>query len=120
MGKENEFYSDSSSQELDIVVLVNANSASAAEVFAGAIKDFKYGTLIGTKTFGKGIVQTVVPLRDGSAIKITTQNYYTPSGYDLHKKGIVPDEVLELDKEAVKGEESDNQLNRALEILRER
>ncbi len=116
-GKGDEFYSDDSSQELDIVVLVNENSASAAEVFTGAIKDFKYGTVIGTKTFGKGIVQTIVPLRDGSAVKITTQNYYTPSGYDLHKKGIEPDEVVELGEGAVKGEESDNQLNRALDIL---
>ena len=74
--------------------------------------------MVGTKSFGKGIVQSVVPLKDGSAVKITTQHYYTPSGFDLHSKGIEPDEVVELDEGAVKGEASDNQLNRAIEILK--
>ena len=118
-GKREEFTSKESSKlDMDIVVLINGDSASASEVFSGAIKDFKYGTLIGTKSFGKGIVQSVVPLSDGSAVKITTQHYYTPSGFDLHGKGIEPDEVVELDKDAVQGEASDNQLNRALEILK--
>jgi len=118
-GKREDFYSEEKSKlNMDIVVLINGESASASEVFSGAIKDFKYGTLIGTKSFGKGIVQSVVPLKDGSAVKITTQHYYTPSGFDLHGKGIEPDEVVELDKDAVKGEASDNQLNRAIEILK--
>ena len=118
-GKREDFYSEEKSKlNMDIVVLINGESASASEVFSGAIKDFEYGTLIGTKSFGKGIVQSVVPLKDGSAVKITTQHYYTPSGFDLHGKGIEPDEVIELDKDAVKGEASDNQLNRAIEILK--
>ena len=118
-GKREDFYSEEKSKlDMDIVVLINGESASASEVFSGAIKDFKYGTLVGTKSFGKGIVQSVVPLKDGSAVKITTQHYYTPSGFDLHSKGIEPDEVVELDEGAVKGEASDNQLNRAIEILK--
>ena len=118
-GKREDFYSQEDSKlDMDIVVLINGESASASEVFSGAIKDFEYGTLVGTKSFGKGIVQSVVPLKDGSAVKITTQHYYTPSGFDLHGKGIEPNEVVELDKDAVKGEESDNQLNRAIEILK--
>lgn len=103
--------------DLPMAVLVNANSASASEVFAGAIKDHELGTIIGTKTFGKGIVQNLMPLGDGTALKITTQHYYTPSGFDLHGKGIEPDLKVELEEEAVIGEESDNQLKEAVEHL---
>ena len=117
-GKGSRYYSDDG-HELDyqIVVLVNGNSASASEVFAGAIKDFEWGTIMGTRTFGKGIVQNVIPLGDNTAIKITTQHYYTPSGFDLHGKGIEPDVVVEFNEDAVYGEESDNQLQKAIEHL---
>ena len=76
--------------DLPIVVLVNGQSASAAEVFTGALKDYGAAEVVGTATYGKGIVQNVIPLGDGSAVKITTAHYYTPSGFDLHGKGIEP------------------------------
>ncbi len=97
----------------DMAVLVNEQSASASEIFAGAIKDYGVGTLIGTQTFGKGIVQSLFPLSDGSAVKITVSRYYTPAGNNIHEVGIEPDIVLELDKEA----EEDNQLKKAIEVL---
>lgn len=97
----------------EMAVLVNGNSASASEIFAGAIKDYGVGTLIGTQTFGKGIVQSLFPLSDGSAVKITVSRYYTPAGNNIHEVGITPDIVLEYDKEA----EEDNQLQKAIEIL---
>ena len=66
--------------EYPLAVLINGDSASASEILAGAIKDYKYGTLIGTTTFGKGIVQTIFPLEDGDAVKLTTAKYFTPNG----------------------------------------
>jgi len=99
----------------DMAVLVNGNSASASEIFAGAIKDYGVGTLIGTQTFGKGIVQSVIPLDDGSAVKITVSRYFTPAGNNIHEVGITPDIVLEPDKDS----ETDIQLEKAIEILSE-
>ncbi len=96
-----------------MAVLVNGNSASASEIFAGAIKDYGVGTLIGTKTFGKGIVQSLFPLSDGSAIKITVSRYYTSAGNNIHEVGIEPDIELEYDA----GAEGDNQLQKAIEVL---
>lgn len=97
----------------DMVVLVNSNSASASEIFAGAVQDYGFGTLVGTQTFGKGIVQSLFPLSDGSAVKITVSRYYTPAGNNIHEVGITPDVILEYDPES--GE--DNQLQKAIEIL---
>ena len=91
---------DGHSLEIPMVVLVNGNSASASEVFTGAMKDYGVATIVGTKTFGKGIVQTLMPLSDGSAIKLTTDHYYTPNGNDIHGKGIEPDLEVELDDES--------------------
>ena len=117
-GNGNKYYSDDGHEvDVPLAVLVNGNSASASEVFTGAIKDFKWGTIIGTKTFGKGIVQNVLPLGDGTALKITTQHYYTPSGYDLHGKGIEPDDVIKIDDTAVYLTDTDNQLQEALKVL---
>lgn len=105
-------------------VLVNGNSASASEIFAGAIKDYEYGTLIGTNTFGKGIVQGIVPFKDGSAIKVTTSRYYTPKGNYIHGVGIAPD--IELEYEFLGGENDkydyslDNQIQKAVEVLKEK
>ncbi|MBR1472376.1 MAG: S41 family peptidase [Lachnospiraceae bacterium] len=115
-----DFYDCDGSHEIDVpmVVLVNGNSASASEILAGAIKDYKKGTLLGTTTYGKGIVQQLFTLTDGSAIKLTVSHYYTPLGNDIHKVGIEPDEELQFDAEAYKADETDNQLERALEILR--
>lgn len=114
---------DGYSLDLPMVVLVNGNSASAAEVFTGAMKDYKAATIVGTKTFGKGIVQTLFPLSDGSAVKLTTNHYYTPNGHDIHEKGIEPDIEVELDEEAARmpviPEEKDNQLQKAIEVLKQ-
>lgn len=124
-GKE-EIYKaeDGHSLDLPMVVLVNENSASASEVFTGAVKDYGVATVVGTRTFGKGIVQTLFPLSDGSAVKLTTNHYYTPDGHDIHEKGIEPDVVEELNEEAatmaVVPEEKDNQLQKAIEILKDK
>ena len=102
---------------LPMVVLVNEGSASASEVLAGAIKDYEKGKLLGTTTFGKGIVQKYLSISDGSAVKLTTSKYYTPKGSNIHGIGIRPDEELELDYERYIEEGYDNQLERAKEIL---
>lgn len=104
--------------QVPLVVLVNGNSASASEILAGAIKDYQKGTILGTTTYGKGIVQKIMGLEDGSAVKITVSSYFTPNGINIHKIGVEPDEVLELDVDRFLEEGYDNQLERALEILR--
>lgn len=94
--------------EMKLVVLVNKGSASASEIFAGAIRDNKEGVVLGVTTFGKGSVQAVVPLKDGSAVKITTAAYYTPSGENISEKGITPDiyvENIDPGKNRSKGED---------------
>ncbi|MBO5237748.1 MAG: S41 family peptidase [Lachnospiraceae bacterium] len=122
-GNTLEIYEADSEDSLDIpiVVLVNGNSASASEIFAGCLKDYGRATLVGTTTFGKGIVQQVIPLSDGSAIKLTIAKYFTPNGNDIHKIGIEPDVVVELPEELryepVIPEEQDTQLQKAIEIL---
>lgn len=112
---------DGHSLDLPMVVLVNGNSASASEVFAGAMKDYGAATIVGTQTYGKGIVQTLFPLSDGSAVKLTTNHYYTPDGHNIHEKGIEPDVIVELDEDtarmAVVPDELDNQLQKAIEVL---
>ncbi len=119
--KEREEFTCDGKHELQVplVVLVDGNSASAAEIMAGAIKDHGLGTLVGTTTFGKGIVQQVIPLRDGSAIKITISAYYTPNGSNIHGIGIAPDVECPFDGEAYYGSEDhpDNQLEKAKEVL---
>lgn len=120
-GKREDYTSDSNCIDCPIAVLVNENSASASEIFAGAIKDYNYGTLIGTKTFGKGIVQTVFPLEDGDAVKITTAKYYTPKGNYIHGAGIEPDINLTYKYSGPEDEtydmKYDNQLQKAIEVL---
>lgn len=110
-GKREEYTCDGKN-ELDIpmVVLINGNSASASEILAGAIKDYDKGTLIGTTTFGKGIVQRVLPLTDGTALKLTISSYYTPKGNNIHGIGIDPDIECEFDSEAYYERDVDNQL----------
>ena len=120
-GKREDYTSDSNCIDCPIAVLVNENSASASEIFAGAIKDYNYGTLIGTKTFGKGIVQTVFPLEDGDAVKITTAKYYTPKGNYIHGAGIEPDINLTYKYSGPEDEtydmKYDNQVQKAIEVL---
>ena len=102
-----------------LVVLVNEYSASASEIFAGAIKDYGIGTLVGETTFGKGIVQRMFPMDDGSAVKLTIAKYFTPNGNDIHEVGIEPDVEVELDAEAYSESdgEDDNQLDEAIKIM---
>lgn len=119
--KEEEFSDDEKQFKKPLVLLVNENSASASEILAGAIKDHKKGTIIGTKTFGKGLVQRLLPLSDGAGIKLTIQKYFTPSGNYIHEKGISPDiEVTlpeELKKKLILDEKEDIQLKRAIEEI---
>lgn len=109
-------YNGSSDSELTIpmAVLVNENSASAAEIFAGAVQDYGKGKIIGTQTYGKGIVQTIQPLTDGSAIKYTIAKYYTPKGQDIQGNGVTPDIVVELPQDSTE----DVQFNAALEYVK--
>ena len=109
--------------DLPLAVLVNGNSASASEIFSGAIQDYKAGTIVGTQTFGKGIVQSILPFNDGSAIKITVSRYFTPNGVCIHGTGITPDIEVELDddlktKLTIEKDE-DNQLQTAIENVKE-
>ena len=121
--EKGDVYTASDKHELDLpmVILINGDSASASEVFTGAMKDYDRATVVGTTSYGKGIVQNLIPLGDGSAIKITTAHYYTPSGFDLHGKGIEPDVAVELDEklktQAVVKPEEDNQIQKAVEVL---
>lgn len=113
--------SDAAHSELPLVVLVNEGSASASEILAGAIKDHNRGEIIGTTTFGKGVVQRIKPLSDGSAVKLTISEYFTPNGTSIHGVGVEPDIVVELneDVETIGAEnlKQDNQLQKAIEVL---
>ena len=124
-GNREELKSDAENYfDKPLAVLVNGNSASASEIFAGAVKDYGIGTLVGTQTFGKGIVQKVYPLSDGTAVKLTVSKYYTPKGNNIHGIGIAPDVEVELDADVANAitipEEKDNQLQKAVEILTEK
>jgi len=116
--------SDSRQIEIPLVVLVNGNSASASEVLSGAVLDTGVGELLGTTTFGKGLVQNIFPLRDGSAIKVTVQRYYTPSGISIHGEGITPNHYVEMDVELTNNLmrltiEEDVQLQEAISVIGE-
>ena len=116
-GKREEYTCDGANQiKVPLVVLTNGYSASASEILAGAVKDYGIGTLVGTTTYGKGIVQKVINLSDGSAVKLTVSNYFTPNGNNIHKIGIEPDVEVEFDAEQYKNG-VDNQLEKAKEVL---
>jgi carboxyl-terminal processing protease len=109
---------DTAINPVPLVVLVNGYTASASEITSGAIQDSSVGTIIGTKTFGKGVVQTIVPLPDHSAIKVTTARYLTPRNRDINHLGITPDIVVGENKRPQFGQPSkDEQLARAIEYL---
>ena len=121
-GNRQEYNSDANCINLPIVVLIDENSASASEIFAGALKDYKYATLVGKTTFGKGIVQNIIPLSNGDAIKITTAKYFTPNGNYIHEVGVAPDVEVEYaytgDKNAAYEKQYDSQFVKALEIMK--
>lgn len=109
---------DTAINPIPLVVLVNGYTASASEITSGAIQDSAVGTIMGTKTFGKGVVQTIIPLPDGSAIKVTTARYLTPRNRDINHLGITPDVVVGENKHAQFGQPSkDEQLTRAIQYL---
>lgn len=112
-GGKTRVYSSDKSAALDIpcVLLVNEESASASEILTGAMKDNGAATVVGVKTYGKGIVQATYPLLDGSAVKLTVEKYFTPLGNDIHEQGIEPD------VEIINGENGDAQLEKAIELL---
>jgi carboxyl-terminal processing protease len=113
-GQNLDYYATKNSEihEFPIVVLVNKGSASASEVVAEALQDYNRSTIIGTKTFGKGSVQTIIKLEDGSGLKITTAKFYAPSGRSINNVGVVPDVIVEN-----KDSKSDLQLKRAKELI---
>lgn len=113
--KEEREMSDADCLDIPMVVLQNENSASASEIFAGAIQDYGVGKIIGTQSFGKGIVQTILPLPDGTAVKITIAKYYTPKDKNIHGKGITPDIDIQQDQST----EADEQLLKAQEVIKE-
>ncbi|KNZ68429.1 carboxyl-terminal protease [Thermincola ferriacetica] len=115
-GSDEYYEADDKRIELPLVVLINENSASASEIVAGAIKDTGSGTLVGTKTFGKGVVQSIYTLQNKAGLKLTTAKYLTPKKRDIHKKGIQPDVKVELPENS----EKDLQLEKAISILEEK
>ena len=104
--------------KIPCVVLVDGNTASASEILTGALKDDGLVTVMGTKTFGKGITQIITPLEDGSGVKITNSRYYTPNGNNIHEIGIEPDIEVEWDNEKYEKDGTDNQLDAAVEYLK--
>lgn len=108
---------------IPIAVLIDETSASASELFAGCLQDYGVAEIVGTTSYGKGIAQTTFMLQDGSAVEFTTENYYTPSGYSVHKKGILPDVEVELSEEVAQkvviSWEEDNQLQAAIQALKD-
>ena len=122
-GKKTEYKSNSEKElNIPIIILVNGNTASASEIMTGCLKDYGVANVVGSQTYGKGIVQNIIGLSDGSAIKLTVAKYYTPNGNDIHKKGIEPDVIVEMEdaqwKEARDDETKDTQLQKAYELLK--
>lgn len=117
-GNEKDYDAEAGGIDIPIVVLVNGYSASASEILTGALKDNGLAVVMGTQTYGKGIVQGVYPLNDGSAIKLTDRKYYTPSGNNIQGVGITPDIIVEFDSGAYTDKGIDNQLEEAKKYIR--
>jgi carboxyl-terminal processing protease len=122
--REEEKATNTAKIKVPMAVLINGQSASASEIFAGTLQDYDTATIIGTTSFGKGIVQKVIPLSDGTAVKLTISKYFTPSGRNIHGTGIVPDIEIEMD-ESMKNEitvpiDKDNQLQEAIKMIKDK
>ena len=123
-GERDVYSSDKNGLDIPMAVLINGNSASASEILAGAIKDYGTGKIVGKQSYGKGIVQSVLPFSDGSGMSMTVSEYYTPKGVSIHSVGVEPDYVVDLPDE-YKDEhiyllprDKDTQLKKAIEILK--
>ena len=103
-----------------MVVLINGYSASAAEILAGAIQEHNKGTVVGTTSYGKGIVQRLITLEDGSAVKLTVSGWFTPNGNNIQGSGIEPDVETEYDTDLAETEGLDSQVEKGIEILKEK
>lgn len=116
-GKADEYTCDGSNEfTRPLAVLVDGYSASASEIFSGAVQDYGIGKIVGTTTYGKGVVQEILGMQDGSYLKITTSEYFLPSGRSINEKGITPDVEIEYEKNE-ENPDADNQLDKALEIV---
>ena len=120
-GNKEEYTSDKDCIDVPMVVLIDENSASASEIFAAAMKDYQYATLVGKTSYGKGIVQNIIPLDDGDALKLTTAKYFTPNGNYIHGVGVSPDVEVEYDYTGPEDEtydkQYDSQFLKAVEIM---
>lgn len=118
-GNRDEKKSDEENQFcLPMVVLMNGNSASASEIYAGAIQDYGTGKIVGTQSYGKGVVQQIFMLKDGTSVKLTIAEYFTPKGRNINGKGISPDVEVEYERNE-ENPDADNQLDKAMEVLKE-
>ena len=121
-GDDEEYFSDPEKYDTQLVILVDGGSASASEILTGALKDHEAATIVGTTTFGKGVVQIVKPYNENTGFKLTTSQYFTPDGMNIHGIGIEPDVVIEMDEAYYELESptdaDDNQLQKALEIMK--
>lgn len=120
-GNRDDYYCDGLNEwDIPMVVLIDGSSASASEIFAAAVKDHGVATLVGTKTYGKGVYQSVIQLTDGSAVKVTSGKFYSPNGVCFHGVGVEPDVEVPFDSEKYLEDETDNQLEKAIEVLKEK
>ena len=116
-GEKNEFTSDEENQfTKPLVVMMNGYSASASEIFAGAVQDYGTGQIVGTQSYGKGVVQQIFDLKDGTSLKLTIAEYFTPNGRNINGEGITPDVEVEYEYDEA-NPEADNQLDKAIEVV---
>lgn len=119
-GKKQEYNSDADyAYDVPMTVLINGNSASASEIFAGAVQDYEKAEIVGTTSYGKGVVQSVYALKDGTCVKLTVAEYFTPKGRSINEKGITPDVEVEYEYNEA-DPETDNQLDKAIEVLKQK
>lgn len=119
-GEKQEYTSDADYEyDVPMTVLINGSSASASEIFAGAVQDYERAEIVGTTSYGKGVVQSVYALKDGTCVKLTVAEYFTPKGRSINEKGITPDVEVEYEYNEA-DPEADNQLDKAIEVLKQK